>query len=307
VEARGLAGAPRIRVLSNSLRHGSIERTLRFLGLGTDCIVDLPVDEAGRIAPADLAAALDAAPGEPALLLLCAGDINTGAYDRFREIIPVARDRDAWVHVDGAFGLWVNASETLRACLDGVEQADSWATDGHKWLNVPYDSGYAFVADPGPHRNAMMIRASYLVHAEDARDQHDWNPEWSRRARGFATYAALRELGRRGVAELVERCCRHARDLVVGIGALEGARIMWLPEINQGLLRFPDPAPGATEADHDARTDRVIAALTGTGKVFVGGTTWRGMRCMRISVCNWQTGAADVEAAVAAARTVLAR
>jgi len=149
------------------------------------------------------------------------------------------------------------------------------------------------------------MRASYLTHAEDARDPFDWSPEWSRRGRGVPTYAAIRELGRTGIADLVERCCRHASALVEGIGALAGAEILWAPVINQGLLRFPDPAPGATDADHDARTDRTIAAIIATGKLFVGGTTWRGKRCMRISVCNWRTSEADVAMAVEAVREVL--
>jgi glutamate/tyrosine decarboxylase-like PLP-dependent enzyme len=305
VERKGLPGAPRIHVLSNSQRHGSIERVMRFLGLGSDCVIDLAVDEQGRLQPEALEAALRTIPGEPAIVLLCAGDINIGAYDRFDAIIPIAHAHGAWVHVDGAFGLWANASERFRHLLQGVEAADSWATDGHKWLNVPYDSGYAFVADSSAHRASMSLRASYLVHAEEARDQFDWNPEWSRRGRGVATYAALRQLGRRGIAELVERCCRHAHALVTRIGALEGAEMMWEPRINQGLLRFPDPRPGATETDHDTHTDRVIEKIVKTGRVFVGGTTWRGRRCMRISVCNWQTSEADVDTAVATVGDVL--
>jgi len=304
VEQDGLQGAPAIRVYSNSQRHGSIERALRHLGLGRGCVRDLPVDGLGRLEPEALRAALAQAKG-PAIVLLCAGDINIGAFDRFREVIPIARAAGAWVHVDGAFGLWAAASPALRHLLDGAELADSWATDGHKWLNVPYDSGFAFVADQAGHRASMSMRASYMVHAEEARDPFDWNPEWSRRGRGVATYAAIRELGRTGVADLVDRCCRHARALVAGMGALEGAEVMWEPMLNQGLLRFPDPAPGATETDHDAHTDAVIARIVATGKVFVGGTTWRGRRCMRISVCNWRTTEEDVAVAVEAVRSVL--
>lgn len=305
VERLGLAGAPPIRVFCNSHSHGSIDRVLRFLGLGTGCARNLEVNDRGQVEPAALERALASCP-DPAILLLCAGDINMGAFDRFRELIPIARAFGAWVHVDGAFGLWANASPLHRHLLEGVEGADSWATDGHKWLNVPYDSGYAFVAAGAAHRASMSMRASYLTHAEEARDPFDWNPEWSRRGRGVATYAAIRELGRDGVAALVDRCCRHARALVAEMGALEGAEVMWEPVINQGLLRFPDPRPGATQEDHDAHTDRVIAEIVGTGKVFVGGTTWRGRRCMRISVCNWRTTEADVAVAVAAVRDVLA-
>ena len=239
------------------------------------------------------------------MVLLCAGDINIGALDRFEEIIPIAHAQGAWVHVDGAFGLWANASPKFRHLLKGVEQADSWATDGHKWLNVPYDCGYAFVADTRAHRASMSLRASYLVHAQEARDPFDWNVEWSRRGRGVATYAALRELGRKGIRELVERCCRHAHGLVTGLGVLDGAQLMWEPQINQGLVRFPDPSPGATEVDHDARTDQVIADIVKSGRAFVGGTTWRGRRCMRVSVCNWQTSEADVATTISAVQEVL--
>jgi glutamate/tyrosine decarboxylase-like PLP-dependent enzyme len=305
VERKGLHGAPRLHVLSNSQSHGSVERTLRLLGLGSECARQLPVDAEGRLVPETLAAALQGLGGEPALVLLCAGDINLGSFDPFEELIPLAHAHGAWVHVDGAFGLWVNTSPRLRHLLKGVEGADSWATDGHKWLNVPYDCGYAFVADTQAHRAAMSLRASYLVHAEEARDPFDWNLEWSRRGRGVATYAAIRQLGRSGIADLVERCCRHAHDLVAGLGALEGAEVMWEPCINQGLVRFPDPRAGATDADHDAHTDQVIAGILATGRAMVGGTTWLGRRCMRISVCNWQTCEADVATTIAAAAGVL--
>ena len=305
VERDGLMGAPQIHVFSHSQRHGSIERTLRFLGLGSECVTDLPADELGRMRPEALETALAALGGAPALVLLSAGDINMGSFDAFEAIIPIAHAHGAWVHVDGAFGLWANACAAYRNQLKGVACADSWATDGHKWLNVPYDAGYAFVADARAHQGSMSIRASYLTHAAEVRDPFDWNVEWSRRGRGVATYAALRELGRQGVADLVERCCRHARAITAGIGALPGAERLWTPTLNQGLVRFPDPAPGAGPADHDARTDRVIAGINATGKAFFSGSTWRGLRCMRISVCNWQTSDQDVETAIGAVRTVL--
>ena len=305
VERQGLFGAPRIHVFSGSERHGSIERVLRGLGLGSACVTDLAVDDRGRLRPAVLESALATVSGEPAIVLLGAGDLNIGAFDPFEELIPIAHRHGAWAHVDGAFGLWVNASEALRPLLAGVEGADSWATDGHKWLNVPYDSGYAFVADPAPHRASMSLRANYLTHATEARDPFDWNPEWSRRGRGVTTYAALRELGRRGVADLVERCCRHASALVAGLGALPGVEVLWAPNINQGLVHFPDPAAGATAADHDAHTDRIIARIVDDGRAFFGGTTWRGRRCMRVSVLNWRTCNSDVETAVAAVKDAL--
>lgn len=222
-------------------------------------------------------------------------------YDPFADLIPVARRHGAWVHVDGAFGLWAAASPRYRHLLQGVELADSWATDGHKWLNVPYDSGYAFIAHPEPHRAALSHRAAYLTHDAEMRDQIDWNPEWSRRARGFSTYAALRELGRTGVAALIERCCDHAHVMVDGIGRLPGAEVLWRSSINQGLVRFLDPHG----SDHDRRTDEVIAAIGATGEAFFAGTTWRGMRAMRVSVCNWQTSEEDIQRTLGAIAKVL--
>jgi glutamate/tyrosine decarboxylase-like PLP-dependent enzyme len=305
VERRGLAGSPQIRILSSDQRHGSIERAIRLLGLGDDNVVDLPTDTQGRLPHDALATALSATAGVPTIVILQAGDLNIGAFDRFAELIPLAHRHGAWVHVDGAFGLWVNASPTYRHLVEGVELADSWATDGHKWLNVPYDSGYAFVADPQSQRNAVSHRASYITVVEGARDQIDWNPEWSRRARGVATYAAIRQLGRQGIVDLIDRTCHHAQALVTRIGALPGAEIAWKPTINQGLLRFLNHKPHATQADHDAYTDEVIAKILESGEAFFGGTTWQGMRCMRVSVCNWQTSDEDVNRAVAAVEKAL--
>jgi glutamate/tyrosine decarboxylase-like PLP-dependent enzyme len=305
VEKKGLFGAPPIHVFSSGQHHGTVERALRLLGLGSDCFIDLPGDEAGRMKIEDLAQALQNNADAPTIVLLQAGEINTGAYDAFSEIIPLAHRYNAWVHVDGAFGLWAAASPSYRHLLKGAELADSWATDGHKWLNVPYDCGYAFVAHPGAHRASMIYRASYLTHVDDARDQVDWNPEWSRRGRGFATYAAIRQLGRGGIAGLVERTCRHAGALVTRIGALPGAEMVWKPLINQGLVRFPDPRPNATNADHDRRTDQVISLILKSGEAFFGGTTWGGKRCMRVSVCNWQTSDRDVDRVVVAVQKIL--
>ena len=301
VNRDGLAGGPRLRVLTSDAVHGTSIRALRLLGIGTGLVTVLPTDADGRLAPAALAEALGREPGPPTIVVLQAGDVNCGAFDPFPELIALAHGAGAWVHVDGAMGLWCHAAPSLRPLLEGVAGADSWATDGHKWLNVPYDSGYAFVAHPAHHRAGMEHRASYLSHADDVRDPLDWTLEHSRRARGFSTFAALRELGRAGVAELVERNCRQARDLVRRIGALPHSRVLCLPQMNQGLLRFLDPRPGATEADHDRRTDRVMAGINASGEAFFTGTTWRGMRCMRVSVSNWRTTAADVDRAVAAA------
>jgi glutamate/tyrosine decarboxylase-like PLP-dependent enzyme len=189
--------------------------------------------------------------------------------------------------------------------LRGVEEASSWVTDGHKWLNVPYDCGYAFVADAESHRASMRHRAAYLTHDAEARDEIDWTPEWSRRARGFATYAAIRELGLDGIASLVDRCCRYAHSLVVEAGQLPGVEVVWEPVINQGLLRFFDSRPGATDEDHDRRTEEVIKAIQTSGEAFFTGTTFRGRRAMRVSVCNWCTSEDDIARAVAAVKNAL--
>jgi len=305
VESRGMFGAPAIRILSSTECHGSFERAVRLLGFGHSQIKLLPVDAEGRLIPEALEDELKKDSTAPALVLLQAGDINIGAYDSFEKLIPIAHASAAWVHVDGAFGLWAGASPRLRHLVKGIDAADSWATDGHKWLNVPFDSGFAFVADPEAHRASLSIRAAYLTHATDARDQVDWNPEWSRRARGFPAYAALRQLGRDGVAEMIERCCRHAHSLTMRIGGLPGAEVLWEPTINQGLVRFLDEQPEAAEEAHDRRTDEVIAAILRTGEAFFGGTTWRGKRAMRISVTNWRTTDADVDRVVKAVAGVL--
>jgi glutamate/tyrosine decarboxylase-like PLP-dependent enzyme len=305
VEQKGLCGAPPIRILTSTERQGTFERAVRLLGLGLAQVRCLPADERGRLAPAVLEQALRENPSAPTTVLLQAGDVNLGEFDPFDVLIPLAKQYGAWVHVDGAFGLWAAASPGYRYLVKGVAAADSWATDGHKWLNVPYDSGYAFVADADAHRASMSHRAAYITHDTQARDEMDWNPEWSRRARGFATYAALRQLGRDGVAAMIDRCCEHAHSLVRFIGRLPGAELVWEPVSNQGLVRFLNPRPGASEADHDRRTEEVIAAILATGEAFFGGTTWRGRRAMRVSVCNWQTSSEDVERVVRAVASVL--
>jgi glutamate/tyrosine decarboxylase-like PLP-dependent enzyme len=307
VNRDGLAGAPGLRILTSSEVHGTTTRAGKLLGIGTANILVLPSDPAGRLTAETLREAISREPGRPTIVVLQAGDVNCGAFDPFPELIALAHEAGAWVHIDGAMGLWCNAVPELRPLLAGAELADSWATDGHKWLNVPYDCGYAFVAHPEHHRAAMEHHASYLVHAVDVRDQLDWTPDHSRRARGFATYAALRELGRSGLADLIARCCRHAHAIVTRIGALPGARTICVPQINQGLLRFDDARPRAAEEDHDRRTDQVIAAINATGEAFFTGTTWRGRRCMRVSVSSWRTTADDVDRAVAAAARALER
>ena len=307
VNQDGLSGAPKVRVLTSTEVHGTTTRAAKLLGIGTANMVMLPSGASGQLETEALATALARDAGQPTIVVLQAGDVNCGAFDRFVELLPLAQRAGAWVHVDGAMGLWCNSVPELRHLLAGAELADSWATDGHKWLNVPYDCGYAFVAHPEHHRAAMEHHASYLVHADDVRDQLDWTPDHSRRARGFATYAALRELGRAGLCDLVARCCRHAHEIVTRIGALHDAAAVCIPQINQGLVRFHDPRPGATEEDHNRRTDEVMAAINATGEAFFTGTTWKGRRCMRVSVSSWRTTEDDVDRAVAAVDRVLTK
>jgi glutamate/tyrosine decarboxylase-like PLP-dependent enzyme len=305
VERRGLFGAPPIRVLANRDRHTTVDRALRFIGIGLDSLEPLAVDDESRVRPETLAAAL-AGSDQPTIVVLQAGELNLGAFDPFEDLAPIAHAAKAWVHVDGAFGLWAKASPKHRHLVRGLELCDSWTTDGHKYLNVPYDSGMAFVRDAEAHRAALTVSVSYLPPPE-VRDGLDWTPDFSRRARGFAVYAALRELGREGLADLVDRTCRHARAIVEGIGALPGAEKIAWGGLNQGLVRFRSPKLGASDADHDRRTDEVIAAINATGEALFGGVTWRGKRCMRVSLCNWRTNETDVARTIAAARAVLAR
>lgn len=295
VEKQGLAGSPAIRILTSAAVHGSFVRAARFVGLGADAIVKLPVDENDSLVPEALEQALGQSDA-PTIVLLQAGDINIAAFDDFEKLIPLAKRHGAWVHIDGAFGLWAAASSKYRHLVAGIEGADSWATDGHKWLNVPYDCGYAFVRDVEAHRRAMGLLTAYVDLSDDAREATCWNPEWSRRARGFPTYAAIRQLGRQGIEAMIDRCCEHCSALTEQIGSLPGAAILWRPTLNQGLVRF---------GDSDELTDRVIAATHTHGGAFFTGTTWRGKRAMRISVCNWQTTAEDVDVATKAIAEIL--
>jgi len=301
VETQGLSGAPAVRVLVSEHRHESILRSVRLLGIGTGAVESLPCNERGGLRVDALAAALDRPPLRPTVVCLQAGDLNTGAFDSFERACTLAHAAHAWVHVDGAFGLWVATSDRYRHLLAGVERADSWATDGHKWLNLPFDSGFVFVADPAAHSAVFSQPTSYAIPVEGVRDPKDWNPEWSRRGRAFTVYAAIRSLGRLGIAEIVDRCCTLATRLVEGLGGLPGVEVLVRPTINQGLVRFLDG-----EDQHDRRTDQVIAAIQASGVAWCGGTTWRGRRAMRISVCNWRTTEEDIEQTVALVRRILA-
>ncbi|MEY2402555.1 MAG: hypothetical protein QOD38_106 [Acidimicrobiaceae bacterium] len=296
VERDGVFGAPRIRVLASDERHATIDRSLRLLGLGVASVESVAAGENGAIDVADLERVLAGGASGPTIVCLQSGNVNTGACDDLAAACGVAHRFGAWVHVDGAFGLWAAASPSTRHLCNGIELADSWGTDGHKWLNVPYDSGYVFCAHPDTHAAAMAYTASYLVgpSASALRAPGDFVIESSRRARGFATWAALRELGRDGVAELVDRCCRLARRFADGLRAIDGVEIGNDVVLNQVLVRFGD----------DARTDAVIAAAQHDGTCWMGGTTWHGRRYMRLSVSNWQTTDDDIDRSVAAIRRV---
>jgi glutamate/tyrosine decarboxylase-like PLP-dependent enzyme len=301
VEAKGLAGAPPLRILTTGNRHESILRSARLLGVGTDAIVYVRADNSGRIELRALEEALGQTDGGPTVVCLQAGDLNTGVFDPFEPACRLAHAAEAWVHVDGAFGLWAAVSERYRHLLEGVQLADSWATDGHKWLNLPFDSGLVFVADAAAHRASFAQDTSYSVPTEQVRNQKDWNPEWSRRGRGFPFYAAVRALGRSGIGALVDRCCGHAERLVREIGRLDGAEVVASPVINQGLVRFL-----SRDGNHDAFTDKVIRAIQQDGVAWFGGVTWSGRRAMRISVCNWLTSDDDIDRTVASIARVLA-
>ena len=278
VEVRGLFGAPELTVIVGDEAHVSVFKALAMLGLGRERVVVVPVDAQGRMRA-------DALPrlGPRTILCLQAGNVNTGAFDPAPELIPRAREAGAWVHVDGAFGLWARASPALAALAAGLEDADSWATDAHKWLNVPYDSGLALVRDGGALRAAMGMTAAYLPQGT-RRDPADFTPELSRRARGVEVWAALRALGRAGLAELVERCCRHARRFADGLRAA-GHRVLNEVVLNQVLVSFGDAE----------RTHRVIGAIQADGTCWCGPTVWQGQTAMRISVSSWATSEEDVE------------
>ena len=291
VEERGLSGAPHLRVFAGEEAHVTVFRALRLLGIGRSAVEVVPADGQGRMDAGALTAALKKGSG-PAIVCAQAGNVNTGAFDPLIEIVAAAREHGAWVHVDGAFGLWAAASPSLASLCAGAADADSWATDGHKWLNVPYDCGVAAVRDPDHHRAAMAMTAAYLVAGgAGERSNSDFVPEASRRGRGFAVYAALRSLGRDGIAELVERNCALARRLASGVAGVSGIEVLNDVVLNQVLLRF-----GA----NDASTDEVIARVQDDGTCWVGGTRWQGVAAMRVSVSNWSTTEDDIDRSVQA-------
>ncbi len=289
VERDGLIGAPPVSIFVGADAHATIFRALRLLGLGSESAVRIDADGEGRMRPDALREALTSAAG-PAIVCAQAGNVNSGAIDPLAEIADVCDGR-AWLHVDGAFGLWAAAAPSTRHLLAGAERADSWALDAHKWLNTPYDGAMAIVAHPEAHGRAMSLAASYLATDGTQRDASNFVPESSRRARAIPIYAALRSLGRRGVADLVERTCAHARRFAELLGAEPAIEVLNDVVLNQVLIRV---------ADDDEATRATIAEVQRDGTCWVGGTVWQGRAAIRISVSNWATSPSDVERSAAA-------
>ena len=290
VEARGLYGAPEITVITGEEAHATLLTALQYLGLGRDRVVRIPTDDQGRMSAPEAAAAVLRTDG-PLIVAAQAGNVNTGAFDPIGQIADALASRpNAWLHVDGAFGLWAAVSPRLRHLVEGVDRADSWSTDAHKWLNVGYDCGFVAVREPEAHRAAMATSASYLMRGED-RENWEWVLDSSRRARGFPLYAAIRSLGRSGVQALVERCCDLAAMLADRLRGGDGVEILNDVVLNQVLVRFHPRIGG----DVDAHTRAVIHRVQADGEAWMGGTTWHGMGAMRISVSNWSTTEADID------------
>ena len=296
VEADGLIGAPPLNVLIGADAHATVFSGLRYLGLGARRVRTIATDDSGRMEPADFERALAAAAG-PVIAIAQAGQINSGACDPFEIIAPLAGDAGAWLHVDGAFGLWAQACPGRAHLTAGVEQADSWATDGHKWLQTPYDCGYAIVRDGAAHQRAMSISASYLPPAADAeRDPSAFVPELSRRARGFATWAMIKQFGRAGIAELVERHCAIARRMAERLAQQRGVELLCPVELNQFMVRFGE----GSEADRDRATLAVVRRIQDEAIAFIGAAQWQDRWVMRVSVTSAATTEADGEITVQA-------
>jgi glutamate/tyrosine decarboxylase-like PLP-dependent enzyme len=300
VERNGLIGAPAVRILCGEQAHATIYTSLRLLGLGENTAIRLPADDQGRMDPDALAKAL-AANDAPTIVCAQAGNVATGAFDAFRAIADACGQHGAWLHVDGAFGLWAAAAPATRHLTADVERADSWAVDAHKWLNVPYDGAMAIVADPDAHLAAMSLAGPYLVADPGQRDNTNYVPESSRRARSVPVYAAIRSLGRAGIAEMIERNCAQARRMAKQLSNIPGAEVLNDVVLNQVLVRLP----GGDDANRAA-----VAAIQRDGTCWLGGTTWNGEYVLRVSISNWATTDDDVDrsaAAIAAAVTVTRR
>lgn len=301
VERDGLIGAPGVQLVVSAESHATMLAALRLAGLGSGRALRVPTDDQGRMRADALDRVLDGVSG-PVIVCAQAGNVDTGAFDDIAGIAASTRARGAWLHVDGAFGLWAAASPSRRHLVSGLELADSWATDAHKWLNVPYDSGLAIVADPAAHHAAMTVRGAYLIRGRDGeRDNHDWVPESSRRARGFAVYAAIRSMGRSGIADLVDRSCRLATRMAERIGEEPGVLILNDVVLNQVLVRIQPQ----DERDADDMTRAAIAGVQADGTCWLSGTRWHDQQAMRISVSGWSTTEADIDRSADAIRRVV--
>ena len=300
VEDDGLIGAPPIAIVTSDESHVTIFASLQMLGLGRSRVHRVAADEQGRMRADALRDTLARIEG-PTIVCAQAGNVNTGSFDPLPEIVEIVRALpNAWLHVDGAFGLWAAAVPALQDRVAALAGADSWTTDAHKWLNVPYDSGIVICRDARAHHAAMTLGAAYYVEtAGGERDPYNWVPESSRRARGFAIYAALKSLGRSGLADMIDGCCRLARRVADGLRGADGVAILNDVVLNQVLVRFKPPGGGDAGATDDF-TRRVIAAVQADGTCWLGGTTWHGMAAMRISVSNWSTTEADADLSVEA-------
>jgi glutamate/tyrosine decarboxylase-like PLP-dependent enzyme len=285
VEAKGLQGAPTLNVVVGEQAHVTLFAALRFLGLGSETAIRVRTDDQGRMVASALEQVLPELEG-PTIVCAQAGEVNTGAFDPFDQIADLCESHAAWLHVDGAFGLWASATPSYRDLVAGVERADSWAADAHKWLNVPYDSGLAIVRDPEAVRSAMRLSAAYLVTGDEASDRSEFVPESSRRARGFVIWAALRSLGRSGVEQLVERCCDSARLMAAELAEAEGTRILNEVVLNQVLVALDD--------GNGELTAEVISRVQEDRTCWLAGTTWRGTPAIRVSFSNWSTSEDDV-------------
>jgi len=302
VEEDGLFDAPPIDVIVGDESHVTIFASLQMLGLGRGRVHRIATDEQGRMRADELRTTLEGLKGPP-IVCAQAGNVNTGAFDPFAEIAAAVHEHGGWLHVDGAFGLWAAVSPSLRHLTAGLELADSWTTDSHKWLNVPYDSGLVFVRDRAAHHASMTLGAAYYVEtAGGERDPYNWVAESSRRARGFTVLAALRSLGRSGLVELIERCCARARQMAARLAAEPGVTILNDVVLNQVLVRFDDGGDTATgdgagseAASADALTRDVVARVQADGTCWLGGTTWHGLGAMRVSVSSWKTTESDVD------------
>lgn len=296
VEEQGLIGAPPVNVVVGEECHISIKAVLGYLGLGRKNVKTVPADEQGRMRADDLAGILRTCQG-PTIVCAQAGDVDTGAFDPMDEIITMTHAHGGWVHVDGAFGLWAAANPELKHLVKGMEKADSWGTDGHKWLNVPYDSGISIVANAAAHNYSMTVTAAYLEQTDGSvRDAFNWVPEGSRRGRAAPIYATLRALGRKGLAALLEESCRHAKRFAHQLGAHPGIEVLNDVVLNQVLVRFLHPDGG----DSDELTRTVVSRVQADGTCWLSGTTWKGRAAMRISISGWSTTDDDVDQSVAA-------